>query len=171
MRCTCDHRLLRQSILPARAGGPPPFHRCSTCGSLVAVLIFFLEDEPLRHLRGRLLQGYAVAEFYVRGHTLTGRNMAASIALAAAKSGRPLSAHRRRLGVAAIVLASAVTFCSHKALADENGVSFWISGTFGSLASTRAAGSSVASGLPRAELPLRYYRARSKPGGPRDRSS
>ena len=27
-------------------------------------------------------------------------------------------------------------FSSHKALADENGVSFWIPGTFGSLAAT-----------------------------------
>ena len=62
--------------------------------------------------------------------------MTARIALAAAKSGRPISAHRRRLGVAAIVLASAITFFSHKALADENGVSFWIPGIFGSLAAT-----------------------------------
>ena len=62
--------------------------------------------------------------------------MTASIALAAAKSGWPISAHRRRLGVAAIGLASAMMFFSHKALADENGVSFWIPGTFGSLAAT-----------------------------------
>jgi hypothetical protein len=62
--------------------------------------------------------------------------MTARIALAAAKSGRPISAHRRRLGVAAIVLAPAIMFFSHCALADENGISFWIPGFFGSLAAT-----------------------------------
>ncbi len=62
--------------------------------------------------------------------------MTARIALAAAKSGRPISAHRRRLGVAAIVLAPAITFFSHCALADEGGVSFWVPGFFGSLAAT-----------------------------------
>ena len=62
--------------------------------------------------------------------------MTAIIALAAAKSGRPISAHRRRLGVAAIVLAPAIMFFSHCALADESGVSFWIPGLFGSLAAT-----------------------------------
>jgi hypothetical protein len=65
---------------------------------------------------------------------LTGHNMTARIALAAAKSGRPISAHRRRLGVAAIVLALAMMFFSHRALADESGVSFWVPGFFGSLA-------------------------------------
>jgi hypothetical protein len=60
--------------------------------------------------------------------------MTASIALTAAKSGRPISAHRRRLGVAAIVLAPAIMFFSQCALADEGGVSFWIPGFFGSLA-------------------------------------
>src|ERR1700730_3073039 len=60
--------------------------------------------------------------------------MPARIALAAAKSGRPISAHRRRLGVAATVLASATMFFSQCALADESGVSFWVPGFFGSLA-------------------------------------
>ncbi|HMF77144.1 MAG TPA: transporter [Bryobacteraceae bacterium] len=62
--------------------------------------------------------------------------MTARIALAAAKSGRPISANRRRLGVAVIVLASAITFFSPPALADESGVSFWVPGFFGSLAAT-----------------------------------
>src|SRR5436190_7626562 len=62
--------------------------------------------------------------------------MTASIALTAAKSGRPISAQRRRLGVAAIVLAPAIMFFSHSALADENGISFWVPGLFGSLAAT-----------------------------------
>src|SRR2546427_10886545 len=62
--------------------------------------------------------------------------MTARIALAAAKGGRPISAHRRRLGVAAIVLAPAIMFFSHCALADEGGVSFWVPGFFGSLAAT-----------------------------------
>jgi len=62
--------------------------------------------------------------------------MTASIALTAAKSGRPISARRRRLGVAAIVLAPAIMFFSHSALADEGGVSFWVPGFFGSLAAT-----------------------------------
>jgi hypothetical protein len=60
--------------------------------------------------------------------------MTARIALAAAKSGRPISANRRRLGVAAMVLASGIMFFSQCALADEGGVSFWIPGLFGSLA-------------------------------------
>src|SRR6476620_2583886 len=60
--------------------------------------------------------------------------MTARIVAPVAKSGRPISAHRRRLGVAAIVLAPAITFFSHCALADEDGVSFWIPGLFGSLA-------------------------------------
>src|SRR5947199_7723500 len=62
--------------------------------------------------------------------------MTARIALAAAKGGRPISAHRRRLGVAAIVLAPAIMFFSHCARADESGVSFWVPGFFGSLAAT-----------------------------------
>src|SRR5437868_12817514 len=62
--------------------------------------------------------------------------MTAGIALAAAKSGLPISAHRCRLGVAAIVLAPAIMFFSHCALADEGGVSFWVPGFFGSLAAT-----------------------------------
>ena len=68
--------------------------------------------------------------------TLAGHNMTAKIALAAGKSGRRISGRRRRLGVAAIVLAPAITFFSHCALADEGGVSFWIPGLFGSLAAT-----------------------------------
>lgn len=52
----------------------------------------------------------------------------------AAKSGRPISARGPRFGVAAIVLAPAIMFFSHKALADEGGVSFWVPGFFGSLA-------------------------------------
>src|SRR5258707_269497 len=67
----------------------------------------------------------------------TGHSMTARIALAAAaKSGPPVSAHRRRLGVAAIVLVSAILLFSHRALADEGGVSFWVPGFFGSLAAT-----------------------------------
>jgi hypothetical protein len=62
--------------------------------------------------------------------------MTASIALTAAKSGRPISARRRRLRVAAIVLAPAIMFFSHSALADEGGVSFWVPGFFGSLSAT-----------------------------------
>jgi hypothetical protein len=62
--------------------------------------------------------------------------MTARIALTAAKSGRPISPHRRRLGVAAIVLAPAIIFFSQCALADEDGVSFWLPGFFGSLAAT-----------------------------------
>src|SRR6266513_4704100 len=62
--------------------------------------------------------------------------MTASIALTAAKSGRPISERRRRLGVAAIVSAPAIMFFSHCALADEGGVSFWGPGFFGSLAAT-----------------------------------
>lgn len=65
-----------------------------------------------------------------------GYNMIARIAPIAAKSGWPISAHRRRLGVAAIVLASGITFFSNCALADEGGVSFWVPGFFGSLAAT-----------------------------------
>jgi hypothetical protein len=61
--------------------------------------------------------------------------MTACIALTAAKSGRPISPRRRRLGVAAIVLAPAIIF-SQCALADEGGVSFWVPGFFGSLAAT-----------------------------------
>ena len=62
--------------------------------------------------------------------------MTATTALAAAKSGRPITARRRRLGVAAIVLAPAIVFFSHCAKADENGISFWVPGFFGSLAAT-----------------------------------
>ena len=54
--------------------------------------------------------------------------MTAIIAMATAKSGRPIPAYRRRLGVAAIVLASAMMFSSNKTLADESGVSFWVPG-------------------------------------------
>jgi hypothetical protein len=52
--------------------------------------------------------------------------MTASIALTAAKSGRP--------GIATSVLALAIMFFSQCALADEGGVSFWVPGFFGSLA-------------------------------------
>ena len=69
-------------------------------------------------------------------HTYGAGDMTARIALAAAKSGRPMSAHRRRLGVAASVMASAIMFSSSQALADEGGASFWIPGLFGSLAAT-----------------------------------
>jgi hypothetical protein len=71
---------------------------------------------------------------YSEATHLTGHNMTARIALAAAKSERPISAHRRRLGIAAIVLAPAIMFFSQYALADESGVSFWVPGFFGSLA-------------------------------------
>ncbi len=83
-----------------------------------------------------MLQGYGATELYSDAMHLTGHNMTARIAPAAAKSARPTSVHRRRLGVAAIVLAPAITFFSHSALADEGGVSFWIPGLFGSLAAT-----------------------------------
>jgi hypothetical protein len=79
-----------------------------------------------------LLQRYGVAE--LEATHLTGHNMTARIALAAAKSGRPISARRPRLSVAALVLAPAIMFFSHRALADEGGVSFWVPGFFGSLA-------------------------------------
>src|SRR6476646_12287577 len=55
--------------------------------------------------------------------------MIARIALA-------LAAHRRRLAVAAIVLAPTMMSYSNGALADENGISFWVPGLFGSLAAT-----------------------------------
>jgi hypothetical protein len=60
--------------------------------------------------------------------------MTARIALAAAKGARPVSGHRRRLGIVAILLAPAIMFFSQCALADESGVSFWVPGFFGSLA-------------------------------------
>src|SRR6202795_4941340 len=60
--------------------------------------------------------------------------MTARIALAAAKSERPISAHRRTAGMAAGVLASAIMLFSQCALADEGGVSFWVPGFFGTLA-------------------------------------
>ena len=62
--------------------------------------------------------------------------MTARTALSTAKSRRPISASGRRLGVAALVLAPSVLFFSHSALADENGISFWVPGFFGSLAAT-----------------------------------
>ena len=62
--------------------------------------------------------------------------MTARIALTATKSGRPISAHRRRLRLAAIALAPAIMFFSNCALADESGISFWVPGFFGSLAAT-----------------------------------
>ncbi len=52
------------------------------------------------------------------------------------KRGRPTPVQRRRLGVAAIVLAPAMMLFSHRAQADEGGISFWIPGLFGSLAAT-----------------------------------
>jgi hypothetical protein len=70
-----------------------------------------------------------------------GHSMIAAIALIAAKSRRFTSPqrirlHRFRLDIAAIVLASATTFLSQRASADESGISFWIPGFFGSLAAT-----------------------------------
>jgi hypothetical protein len=62
---------------------------------------------------------------------LTEREM---LAQADVKDGRPISAHRRTLRVAAIALASATTLSCHGASADEAGVSFWLPGFFGSLA-------------------------------------
>jgi hypothetical protein len=61
--------------------------------------------------------------------------MTARIASASAKGRRPIS-HRRRLGVAAIVLAPAMMVFSQRASADESGISFWVPGFFGSLAAT-----------------------------------
>ncbi len=55
--------------------------------------------------------------------------MTAKIALA-------LAASLRRLAVAAIVLAPASMSYSNGAWADENGISFWVPGLFGSLAAT-----------------------------------
>ena len=54
--------------------------------------------------------------------------------LRAAQCSQPVSAHHCRLGVTAIMLASAIMVSSDRALADEGGVSFWIPGLFGSLA-------------------------------------
>src|ERR1700743_2867850 len=80
-----------------------------------------------------------------------GHSMTATIALITAKSRRHNSPRRTRLardrfirfrrfrfslGIAAIVLASAATFLSQPASADESGISFWIPGFFGSLAAT-----------------------------------
>jgi hypothetical protein len=65
-----------------------------------------------------------------------GHNMTASFALIAAKSGRPTTAHGRRLRIAAIISAPAIMLFSHCAMADESGVSFWVPGFFGSLAAT-----------------------------------
>ena len=62
--------------------------------------------------------------------------MTARMALAAAKSERPILGSRRRLSIAAIVLAPAIVCSSNYALADENGISFWVPGFFGSLAAT-----------------------------------
>src|SRR3984885_8347348 len=61
--------------------------------------------------------------------------MTARVASASARRRRPIS-HRRRLGVAALVLAPAIMVFSQRALADEGGVSFWVPGFFGSLAAT-----------------------------------
>jgi hypothetical protein len=61
--------------------------------------------------------------------------MTARIASASARSRRPIP-HRRRFGVAALVLAPAIMVFSQRALADEGGVSFWVPGFFGSLAAT-----------------------------------
>ena len=83
-----------------------------------------------------MFQSYCVAELYSGAMHLTGHNMTARIAPAAAESRRPISAHRRRLGVAVIVMACAIVFFSPRALADESGVSFWVPGFFGSLAAT-----------------------------------
>ena len=120
-----------------------PYPCCSSCGSLVAVFNFFaaIESWLNLHREPRLLQGYDVAEVHLKGdtltrHKLTGHNMRARIALAAAKSRRRISAPRGRVGVAATVLASAIVSFSQCALADESGVSFWVPGFFGSLAAT-----------------------------------
>src|ERR1700733_8247500 len=61
--------------------------------------------------------------------------MTARVASASARRRRPIS-HRRRLGVAALVLVPAIMVFSQRALADEGGVSFWVPGFFGSLAAT-----------------------------------
>ena len=68
--------------------------------------------------------------------TLTGHNMTARIALATTKSRPPISPPRRKLSVIALVLASAIVCFPPLALADENGISFWVPGFFGSLAAT-----------------------------------
>src|SRR3954454_9724358 len=60
--------------------------------------------------------------------------MSAKIAVAAAKSERPISVRQWKLGIAAIV--APAMFFSSCASADENGVSFWVPGFFGSLAAT-----------------------------------
>ena len=61
--------------------------------------------------------------------------MTATTALAAERE-RQMLGPRRKLSVAAIVLASAIVSSSNRALADENGISFWVPGFFGSLAAT-----------------------------------
>src|ERR1700733_13250042 len=61
--------------------------------------------------------------------------MTARVASASARRRRPIS-HRRRLGVAALVLVPAIMVFSQRALADESGISFWVPGFFGSLAAT-----------------------------------
>jgi hypothetical protein len=103
---------------------------------LVAVFIFFVAIELLLNLNSEppLLQRYGVGEVYLGDDTLKGRNMTARIALAAAKSGRPMSAHRCRHSLAASPLLLAMVLFSQSALADESGVSFWVPGFFGSLA-------------------------------------
>ena len=77
----CYHNLLRQSMVPNRTCGrrsgtflDPGHPCCSACGSLVAVFIFFLEDEHWLTLQGepRLLQGYDVAEFHRKATHLRG---------------------------------------------------------------------------------------------------
>src|SRR6185437_6431341 len=65
-----------------------------------------------------------------------GHKMTARIAQAVAKSGQPISAHRRRHGLAAIPSVFAMVLFSQCALADEGGVSFWVPGFYGSLAAT-----------------------------------
>src|SRR5581483_12225598 len=74
-------------------------------------------------------------ELYSETMHLSGHNMTARTAPAAAKNRQPISLRRRRFGVAAVV-APAIMFFSQCALADEGGVSFWVPGFFGSLAAT-----------------------------------
>ena len=58
--------VLLHAVAVAGRSWTPATSRCSACGSLVAVFVFFLANESWLNLHGepRLLQGYNAAEFY-----------------------------------------------------------------------------------------------------------
>ena len=66
LRDTCDHDFQRRTCDGVAELLDPGHLCCSPCGALVAVLIFFSEDEDWLNLLGepRSLQGYDVAELY-----------------------------------------------------------------------------------------------------------